>query len=63
MCMKKLGAEKLFIPPAKRSFRGYTVFSMSEILSANKILQYIFNIFCPILIKFIPHLHHYKLRM
>ena len=50
---------------------GCTVFIMSEIpsfrnsviQSANKVLHYNFNTFCPILIKFIPHLHHHTMRL
>ena len=54
----------LFIPPphpAKQSLRGYTVFSMSMILSFRqhlRLLLFNFDSFCPILFKFTPHLNH-----
>ena len=63
--MKKFDAEKIFVSPAKWSFRGGILFSAclkfrnSVILSANKVLHNNFNTFCLILIKLIPHLHNY----
>ena len=50
-----------FNTPAKRSFRGYTVFSMSVKLWFRQHLKcrlYNFDSFCPIFFKFTSHLNH-----
>ena len=62
--------QKAFIfippPPAKRSVSGVYCFQHvrnSVIPSANKVLYYNFNTFCPIFTKFTPHLHHHTMHM
>ena len=59
--VKKLDAKILIIPPAKWSFRGYTVFSMSVIPSFRQHLMFLlynFDSCCPILFKFTLHRNH-----